>query len=251
MDITPELKTLGRTLGADMIGVADLEPFRKGLPLFPANLIDPFYFGISLGMSLTDKVIEGIWDRPTPEYAHHYREINSRLDLISSQVVLWILGKGFQAAAIPASELVDETNLLGSISHKAVARMAGLGWQGKSLLLVSPEFGPRVRLVTVLTDMPLTADEPIKNRCGKCLECVQACPASAIKNVSTDSHYPSREVAVDLEKCHQKLIAFRTLPGIGTRICGVCIKVCPYGKRRVRSGNTNVSTIEHRKPSKP
>ncbi len=68
------------------------------------------------------------------------------------------------------------------ISHKAVARMAGLGWQGKSLLLINPEYGPRVRLVTILTDMPLTPDGPVKNRCGACLECVQACPASAIKN---------------------------------------------------------------------
>lgn len=142
------------------------------------------------------------------------------------------MDQGFQGMAIPASELVDENNLLGSISHKAVARMAGLGWQGKSLLLINLEYGPRVRLVTILTDMPLLPDRPIKNRCGACLECVQACPASAIKNASTDSYYPGRDVAIDLEKCHQKLIEFKALPGINTRICGVCIKACPIGKRR-------------------
>jgi epoxyqueuosine reductase len=232
MDITFDLKTFAGNLGVDLIGVADLEPLRKRLPLFPENLIESYYFGLSIGVRLQDEFIANIVDRPTPEYARHYREINATLDTISTQVVQWVTEKGFRGKAIPASELVDETNLLGSISHKAVARMAGLGWQGKSLLLINPEYGPRVRLVTVLTDMSLIPDQPIKNRCGNCLECVQACPASAIKNASTDSFYPNREVAVDLEKCHQKLIEFRAFPGINTRICGVCIKVCPFGKRK-------------------
>jgi epoxyqueuosine reductase len=102
--------------------------------------------------------------------------------------------------------------------------------------LINPEYGPRVRLVTILTDMPLIPDGPVKNRCGACLECVQACPASAIKNASTDSFYASRDIAVDLKKCHQKLIEFRALPDINTRICGVCIKVCPFEKRK-KHGN--------------
>ena len=232
MDITSDLKIIGANLGADLIGVADLEPLRKGLPLLPGNLIESYFYGLSIGIHLQEDVIETIEDRPIPEYARHYRKINATLDTISAQIVRWIWEKGFQGMAVPASQIMDETNLLGSISHKAVARMAGLGWQGKSLLLITPEYGPRVRLVTVLTDMSLTPDRPIKNHCGKCLECVQACPASAIKNSSTNSFYETRDVALDLEKCHQKLIEFKNLPGIGTRICGVCIRVCPYGKKK-------------------
>jgi epoxyqueuosine reductase len=232
MDITLDLKTFARNIGADLTGVADLEPLRKGLPLFPENLLESYLYGISLGVRLQDEFISDIIDRPTPEYARHYREINATLDTISAQVVQWIIEKGFRGKAIPASAIMDEPNLLGHISHKAVARIAGLGWQGKSLLLINPDYGPRIRLVTILTDIPLTPDAPIKNRCGACLECVQACPASAIKNASTDSFYTSRDVAVDLGKCHNKLIEFKTLPGIGTRICGVCIKACPYGKKR-------------------
>lgn len=232
MDITSDLKTFTRNLGADITGVADLGPLRKGLPLFPENLIESYSYGLSIGVRLKNEVIEDMGDSPTPEYARHYKNINATLNTISAQVVQWIMGKGFRGKAIPASDIVDETNLLGHISHKAVARMAGLGWQGKSLLLINPEYGPRVRLVTVLTDMPLVPDRPIKNRCGKCLECVQACPASAIRNASTDSFYSSRDLAVDLEKCHQKLIEFKNISDIGTRICGVCIRVCPYGKKK-------------------
>ncbi len=232
VNYTADLKIFSANLGTDLIGVADLEPLRKGLPLFPENLLESYSYGISIGVRLQEEFIVDIIDRPTPDYARHYRAINKRLDTISAQVVQWIEKKGFPGKAIPASELVDEANLLGHISHKAVARVAGLGWQGKSLLLITPEYGPRVRLVTLLTDMPLTPDRPIKNRCGNCQECVQACPAFVIKNASTDSFYASRDVAVDLEKCHQQLIEFKALPGINTRICGVCVKVCPYGKRR-------------------
>ncbi len=110
--------------------------------------------------------------------------------------------------------------------------MAGIGWQGKSLLVVNPEFGPRLRLATILTDMPLTPDTPLLNQCGKCKACVVFCPAKAIKNVSTESNYDSPEIAVDLNKCGEKLYEFAKLPDVGVRICGVCVKVCPYGNKK-------------------
>jgi len=231
MNITSDLKVYCRTVGADLVGIADLELMRKGLPIIPQNLLDPYTFGISIGIILKDEIIDEIIDCPTPEYAQHYKNINLILDGVAYQIVQWIVKKGFTAKLIPASLIIDEKNLLGNISHKAVARMAGLGWQGKSLLIVNPEYGPRFRLATIFTDMHLIPDYPIENRCGNCIECVQACPASAIKNVSTDSHYLTRDIAIDLKRCSQKLNEFKAMPHIDASICGVCIKVCPYGKR--------------------
>lgn len=127
---------------------------------------------------------------------------------------------------------MDEQRLLGSISHKAVARLAGIGWQGKSLLIVNRHYGPRIRLVTILTDLSLQPDGPVKNQCGNCLECVRACPAGAIKGMGTNDHYETPGVAVDLVKCHQQLQEFARRPGIGVRTCGVCIRACPFGKLR-------------------
>jgi len=232
VNITSALKAYCKTIGADLIGVADLEPLKKGLPFIPKNLIDDYFYGISVGIRLRDEVIEDILDCPTPEYAQEYKNTNSTLDRISSQIVQWIIEKKFRGKAIPASHIADETNLLGNISHKAVARMAGLGWQGKSLLIINPKYGPRFRLATILTDMPLITDQPIKNICGNCIECVKACPVSAIKNVSTHSYYASRDVAVDLEKCYRKLLEFKNTHGIGSMICGLCIKACPHGKKK-------------------
>ncbi|MCX7913726.1 MAG: 4Fe-4S dicluster domain-containing protein [Thermodesulfovibrionales bacterium] len=228
--ITTEIKLFCKSIGADLVGVADLKPFRSFITL-PENLLDPFSYAISVAIRLNDDIIDSIFGRPTPEYAEHYRAVNVSLDKITSKLVDWISNRKFNALAIPASKILDEERLLGSISHKAIARMAGIGWQGKNLLIISPQFGPRIRLATVLTDMPLVADQPLKNRCGKCKKCTDSCPASAIKNVGTESHYKTREEAVHLDRCYSRLKTFKNDPEIKATICGVCIKVCPFGRK--------------------
>lgn len=65
-----------------------------------------------------------------------------------------------------ASPILSKANNRSSLSYSSFAVAAGIGWQGKSLLTVGPEYGPRIRLVTVLTGAELTPDTPSKNRCG-------------------------------------------------------------------------------------
>lgn len=232
MTQTAELKDFCRLAGADLAGIADLVPFKNGWPVIPQDLLSSYESAVSIAVRLDNSIISGIKNRPTPEYAEHYRKINALLNNIATDIVNWIAKRGFGAKAVPASLIVDEENLLGNISHKAIARMAGIGWQGKSLLIINPEYGPRIRLATVLTDMPLTHDQPLKNRCGTCSECSKACPASAIKNISTDSRYEKRDDALYFNRCAEKTMQFKTLPGIGARICGVCISACPFGSRK-------------------
>ncbi len=222
-----------RQRGADFSGVADLEPFRSGSFVLPENLLDTYHAAVSIAIRLDDEIIDGISDRPTPDYSLHCRHINATLDRIAADVVEWIEKKGFRAKAVPASLWVDPDALRGNISHKAVSRMAGIGWQGKSLLLVNKKCGPRLRLATVLTDMPLEPDGPVKNLCGKCSRCADGCPASAIKNVPAKDHYESREAAIHLKRCYNKLIEFKEMPGIEYTFCGVCIKACPFGGKKL------------------
>jgi len=98
--------------------------------------------------------------------------------------------------------------------------MAGLGWQGNSLLIVTPEYGPRVRLATVLTDMPLVPDQPLRNRCGGCVKCAQACPARAIKRVVAADRYARREDVLHLDRCAEKTLQYKARPDIAARVCG-------------------------------
>jgi len=232
MDSSAELKAFCRSSGADLAGIADLAPFKEGWPTLPPDLLRPYARALSIAVRLDDGIVDAIDGLPTIEYADHYRKVNEILDGLTANIAAWITGRGFRAEAVPASKIMDTENLLGGLSHKAVARMAGIGWQGKSLLIVSPEFGPRIRLATVLTDMLLTPDGPLENRCGTCTACKNDCPVAAIRNVTANGRYTSREEALFFERCVEKTLANSKMPGIGARICGVCVRACPNGKPR-------------------
>jgi len=95
--------------------------------------------------------------------------------------------------------------------------MAGLGWIGRSNLLVTPQYGARVRLVTILTDMPLPPDNPSAGNCGNCFDCLPACPVGALKKDQMD---------FDHRRCFEQLREFRKLGYVGQYICGLCVKAC-------------------------
>lgn len=232
MNLAKKLKENCYLQGADFVGIADIKEYKDTLNLLDTQLIEKFPFAISIAVRLDDKILEEIVDCPTTKYDDHYREVNQKLDKIATRVCDYIKSLNHNTFHIEASKVVDEKNLGGTISHKAIARLAGIGWQGKSLLIINPEIGPRFRLVTVLTDMPLACDKPLKNRCGKCTLCTKHCPANAILNVNTDSYYANRQDAIDLFKCYQKLLSFKELSGINATVCGVCVSVCPFGRKK-------------------
>jgi epoxyqueuosine reductase QueG len=219
-------------LGADLAGIADVEPLKE-LKLDPPDLLKSFSRAVSIALKLPQVVFEGISERPTPIYKSVYQTANQILDQIAFRTAMLLQNDGFQGLPIPASQILDHENLYAAISHKAVARMAGLGWQGKNLLLITPHYGSRVRLVTVLTNAPLDVDGPIKNRCGDCTACQDACPAQAIKGVKTESHYKTRNEAMYFSRCVEKVEGeFAKIPEVGVPICGICIKVCPFGRAK-------------------
>jgi epoxyqueuosine reductase len=229
-----ELKDFCISQGARLVSIADLRELKEGIKTFPADLLEPFTAAVSIAIELDMKAVAAMCGEPTPEYADDCKAINAKLNSMTEAIADYIKSKGFKAEAIPASKKNVEGGTEGSVSHKAIAIMAGLGWQGKSLLLVTPKYGPRVRLSTVLTDMPLTFDAPIKNRCGKCTACFEACPPGAIRNVNTEFHYSSRDEAIDLEKCHNNTLKYMDMPGVGYTFCGQCIPVCPHGKKYMK-----------------
>jgi epoxyqueuosine reductase QueG len=212
-----KLKGLCRQWGSSLFGVADLRSFKKEEILLPPSLIDSLPYAISVGFHLSDTVLEEIENQPTPLYFHHYQRVNILLDTTGLIVASAIQDLGYQAMPIAASQIVDWKTQKAHLSHKHVARAAGLGWIGRNNLLVSEQFGSRIRLVTILTGIPLTISAPSPKDCGSCLSCLRVCPAGAIKE---------RQQDFDHLRCYEQLRAFAKALHFSHNICGVCVKAC-------------------------
>ncbi len=183
---------------------------------------------VSMVFHLSEAVVDGISDRPTHTYFHHYRTMNAYIDSVALRLVLFLQEKGYRAAAVPASQSVE--GLQGIFSHKMAAVHAGLGYIGKSCLFISKCFGPRVRLGTVFTDAPLqTVRLPQKSECGTCDLCAKACGAMAIRNVNF-AEGMQREDIFDAKACSDYMKEKFQSIGRGA-VCGVCMKVCPKGRK--------------------
>lgn len=117
--------------------------------------------------------------------------------------------------------------LTGEYSQKRAAVRAGLGWIGKNTLLITPQFGPRVRLATILTDcdMPLSPSADLPG-CGYCSICVDCCPSMSLKNKNW-APGGSREDMIDIAHCRE------TNDAIADCICGVCLLACPVGQENM------------------
>jgi len=214
---TKKMKVLCQQWGGSLFGVADLRRFRRDEILLPSSLMDQLPYAISAAFHLSDAVLEGIENQPTSLYFHHYQRTNILLDTIGLVVTSAIQGLGNQAIPIPASQIVDWKTQRGHLSHKHVAAAAGLGWIGRNNLLVNEQFGSRVRLVTVLTDLPLVVDSPSMRDCGTCRACLSTCPAEAIGE---------RQESFKHLQCYEQLRTFAKTLQFSHNICGVCVKAC-------------------------
>jgi epoxyqueuosine reductase QueG len=116
------------------------------------------------------------------------------------------------------------------VTHKMAATSAGIGWIGKSGLLISPEYGPRLSLATVLTDAPLEPDTPFAaSLCGECSMCVEHCPSEALHGEEWSRERPF-PILVDTARCRGHKTTRRI--SAGKPNCGLCITICPYGRKQ-------------------
>jgi epoxyqueuosine reductase QueG len=223
MQLKDELREFSMALGISLFGVASVKEIKKEF-LFSDEALKDLDYAISLGLRLSDAILEDISSFPTKIYFHHYRQANALLDQIAFKVSGFIQSKGYRALPVPASQILDWEKQTGHLSHKKIGELAGLGFIGRNNLLVNPEIGSRFRLVTILTDMKLEPDKKLQLNCGGCRACINVCPAGAIKENEED---------FDHIRCFEKLKEFRDKRLVDQFICGICVKAC-RGQMRTR-----------------
>lgn len=218
------LKEYAFAEGASLFGAADITHKKEHIKIYPPSVLENLNCAVSIGLHLSDSVLETIIDRPNKLYSRHYKMANMFLDQIALKIGERIQRSGYNYIPIPASQMLDWEDNTSHASHRAIAYYAGLGWRGRSSLLINPRYGARVRYVSILTDMPMTFDKPLERDCGNCLSCLKACPAGAIHQ----DHY-------DIDACTQLLKHYAKTLHVSL-ICGVCVKAC-RGKEMSSGGD--------------
>jgi epoxyqueuosine reductase QueG len=226
-----ELERIAEGQGADFFGVADLAIAQNFVCNQGGEYLGKFPRATSIGIRLLDAVVNELHRHEDKAVIFTYRglydSVNSRLDDTALLLAKRIQEEGYHAYPIPASQVIDSKRLIGVVSHKLVANLAGLGWIGKSCLLVTPNCGPRVRFATVFTDAPLETGHAIENGCGDCSACVDVCPVKAFTGASFDPSEP-REVRFDAISCDAYMKKREV--ELGTGLCGLCVYICPHGR---------------------
>jgi epoxyqueuosine reductase len=208
---TENLRKYIKKLEVDIYGIADmklLEEMDTGFLIDLKKFIDMFPYAIVLGAQY-GKLGKKASGGKTALF----------LEEAAFSIMEYLEDKGYRQLIIHTEDEFDPINRLGFISLKILAKAAGLGWQGKSLLIISPEYGPLHRLIAILTNLPLLTSHIIKNECNDCCKCIEACPRKALTFVAFTDYPKHREDVLDIKTC------------LGDTGCVTCILSCPLLKR--------------------
>lgn len=210
LSLTKQVKSLGRELGLDLIGVCSV----KSLPRLEkldhqrnVQIILPEASSVIVGgVRIISSAIQS--SRENVRIAQYSTMcLYNEMERISYNLSRFLDNKGYRSAAVPTYLPIDMNNnfgLVGDISLRHAAVEAGLGSPGLSGLVLTPQYGPRIRFLAVLTDAPLAADSRRDEKlCDNCGACVDRCPVGAI----------SKDGVVDVRKCADEHLKFG-LPGL-------------------------------------
>ncbi len=223
-DLKSELEQFAKDFGAYTMRVADpKEGFEKATPgCRPRDVWE----------SCNSVVVFGIYVG-----SDYYRSIELGKKIVGENRVMYIFRDWLQYKmadlirekghnAVISSGYFDREKKISRMSMKLAAYEVGLGVYGRSGIIVTPEYGPRVNFGAVLTDAHLETDEKLTNfnPCLDCRVCVDMCPVKAVR---ADVSPP---LGHDREKCVNFVQKLRKKTGDKKFLCGFCYDSCPVGK---------------------
>lgn len=206
-----ELISMLHNRGADIVKAVDISTLSE-------NEKRGFTAALLIGIALSREYIYRLITENTTDFSE-FSETESRFDRLAEWMAEFIAAKGYKAFAQSENALIQQGNYdartkTTPLPHKKIALLAGLGWIGKNNLLVTKEYGSALSICTVLTDLPLPAENKpvVLPQCGNCMICRDICPAKVLHGVAWRAGI-NRDEIVDVYHC---------------RSCLKCLANCPW-----------------------
>ncbi len=235
---TRALKGLAIYYGAKLVGITRLKPehyySHKGRPevLYGVKVEQAYEYGIAFAVEMERDMILRAPGLP--------ESVAVTKGYIDAAIIGMVLSYYIRALGYDARNHMDGSY---ELVVPCVAQDAGLGEIGRIGVLVTREYGPRVRLGVVSTNMPLLADEPaelgIAAYCGLCSNCAASCPGRALPNGDMHGEDGEWRWKTEADKC------FAMWQLLGTD-CGICLASCPFGSPLPAALTENLHTREGR-----
>jgi epoxyqueuosine reductase QueG len=226
------LSDLAISTGADLFGIADLRPVRSYIIKQGGDWLKVFSSAVVIGIKLLNSVVDNLDPRKPADFSiygwHVYRTVSPLVDQIAFQIAHKIEKNGHKALPIPSSQYRSPGERISVFSHKLAGHLAGLGWIGKNCLLITPEFGPRVRFASILTDYELESGIPLEGKCGNCQICIEVCPVNALIGAEF-SESEGVENRINVEACGSYRDGKDAGSRRGANVCALCLARCPKG----------------------
>ena len=228
-EMTRTIKRAARLYGASLVGVCELD--RRWLYSHSYHTVKKEHKPVEIGEEYKYAIVMahemdygGIKQSPSHISDAAEATVYSRMPVTAALLAQYIRGLGYKA--IPMGN--------DTATSIPLAIDAGLGELSRMGLLITPEFGPRVRLNKVFTNMTLLPDSPVEfgawDFCVRCQKCARFCPGQAImhgpptdKVISIGNREGLLRWPIDAEKC------FGFMSRTGTD-CAICVRVCPFNK---------------------
>jgi ferredoxin len=212
------LRLGSKSLGFDLFGVAPAAEFPT-VPEWASSVL-------VLGMAALDPAFDLELYIETTGEKRWSKWVYEWIVAGASRLCLALVDSGYRAVPLTFEDSLSVLDL------KQAAGRAGLGVRGLNNLVVTPQFGPRVRFGALLTDLALEADPPKHDYyCVSCSLCIVACPTGALSPAGFDRSRCIAEFEPDaaMASLQREMLQFPTQHT--RRQCAACISACPIGKQ--------------------
>lgn len=243
--LSQKIKQRGAELGFDLVGISkaaqlqaearELEQWlkeeRHGKMAYMANYFDKRIDPTKLvpGARSVISVIHNYYPKEIQQakaplisrYAwgpDYHKVLKRKLYQLFAEINEWV------GSEIEGRVFVDSAPVM----DKVWAKRSGLGWIGKHTNLITPKRGSYFFIGEIILDLNLAYDGPIKDFCGTCTRCIDACPTEALTPYQIDASRCISYLTIELRE--EVPTEFQEKMEGWAYGCDICQEVCPWNR---------------------